>query len=449
MFMTRTGFKLGFGVSGRLLVSATLICAAPLGCGSQNNAGPGDSVAGGSPGSATGGRGAGGSTAKGGSGGGPSGSGGSVGGDGGSAGGGSPTGSGGSAGTSGSDAAAGGTGGSSAGGSSGGGGSAPEAGAPEAGPSNPMRLTGNGCIAGACKNPTCDPMGTAAPIGSFAEIAPEDDKYIPAKYVIPTFDDVTDRVWTTADTKQRANFGEGDWTRKTLEWLNANDLHVDFFINANNFCDATKDPNCQAVVTGLLKTQNAANHTIHHIHMGGSSADKPVVDADSSCGPGKKTSCESELMGVETLIDTLSMGGIPHLTRFRAPYGEPFVGGGGPGLDSVKKTVAKFAVHVGWQMDSTDSLCDECKYTGQKIAGIVEKALGAGPGKGQHGIVLMHATYPWSYDAAKILFDPKTGYAQTHGFELATVEDVICWKYGMHSWKIVEKLNPGQTRTDN
>ena len=54
-----------------------------------------------------------------------------------------------------------------------------------------------------------------------------------------------------------------------------------------------------------------------------------------------------------------------------------------------------------------------------------------------YGIVLMHGTYPWSYDAAKILFDPKTGYTQAHGFRLGTVEDVICWKYGKHSWELI------------
>ena len=36
--------------------------------------------------------------------------------------------------------------------------------------------------------------------------------------------------------------------------------------------------------------------------------------------------CDDEMKGVETLVDMLSAGGIPHLTRFRAPYGEPLPG---------------------------------------------------------------------------------------------------------------------------
>jgi hypothetical protein len=32
---------------------------------------------------------------------------------------------------------------------------------------------------------------------------------------------------------------------------------------------------------------------------------------------------------------------------------------------------------------------------------------------------------------------------------LGTVEDAICWKFGKHSWEIVQQLNPGQTRQPN
>jgi hypothetical protein len=36
-----------------------------------------------------------------------------------------------------------------------------------------------------------------------------------------------------------------------------------------------------------------------------------------------------------------------------------------------------------------------------------------------------------------------------HGFKLATVEDAICWKYGKHSWEIVQQLNAGSMRAPN
>jgi hypothetical protein len=191
-------------------------------------------------------------------------------------------------------------------------------------------------------------------------------------------------------------------------------------------------------VKKILANHNPGNHTIHHIHMGGTSGG---TGADASCN---STTCPAELTGVETLINTLSMGTRPHLTRFRAPYGEPFQSPTSA-TPSIAAVVGKFAVHVGWQMDSTDSLCDNCKYTGAKIAKVVEDLIGTAPGKGKsYGVVLMHGTYPWSYDAAKLLFDPKTGYVQSHGFRLGTVEDVICWKYGKHSWELISAANMSQ-----
>ena len=65
---------------------------------------------------------------------------------------------------------------------------------------------------------------------------------------------------------------------------------------------------------------------------------------------------------------------------------------------------------------------------------------GARPGA-RLGVILMHGTYPWSFEATKQILDPKTGYLKAHGFKLATVEDAICWKYGKHSWDIVKELS--------
>jgi hypothetical protein len=153
------------------------------------------------------------------------------------------------------------------------------------------------------------------------------------------------------------------------------------------------------------------------------------------------------MKGVETYINMLSKGGRPHLTRFRAPYGEPFQAGT-PNLAQAQALVAKYGVDVGWAMDSGDSACDDCMYTGVMIAGTVERAIGNGPGGGSWGTILMHGTYPWTYDAVKLLLDPNTGYLKTHGFRIGTVEDAICWKYGKHSWEIVAQL-AGQARTPN
>jgi peptidoglycan/xylan/chitin deacetylase (PgdA/CDA1 family) len=418
---------------GRLsfALTAALALASPLGCGGGSKGkSPGEE--GGSGGEDTGGaKGDGGSSATGGRGTGGSkgdGTGGRA--DTGGAGGAGDTG--GSVGTGGST----GTGGADTGGSSGtpSDAGAKDSGTPDMAMGTPMGLSGNGCAGGTCLNPECKPLNGAAAGGKTPNIGFElQPSYIPNDVIVATFDDTPDGI----DSPPDPNFGAGDWTRKMVDYFDSVGLHMDFFINGNNFCDVAKTAECEETVKRILKNHNPANHTVHHIHMGGNSG--APTSAEGSCNGAQ---CDTEMMGVETLINTLSMGGRPHLTRFRAPYGEPFTGGSGGAIATI---VGKWAVHVGWQMDSTDSLCDNCKYTGAQIAKKVTDQIGTGPGKGKsYGIVLMHGTYPWSYEAAKLLFDPKTGYVQTHGFRLGTVEDVICWKYGKHSWELIAAANNSQ-----
>ena len=77
----------------------------------------------------------------------------------------------------------------------------------------------------------------------------------------------------------------------------------------------------------------------------------------------------------------------------------------------------------------------------------METLVGTGPGKASWGILLQHGTYPWTHDALPLLYGP-SGYLATHGFKLATIEDAICWKFGKHSWEIVQELT-GQPRAPN
>jgi hypothetical protein len=345
--------------------------------------------------------------------------------------------------------------GGSAGGNTGGGGSAGGAGGMVMGPP----LKGDGCAGGTCQNPTCKALGTAAPIGDFAEIGFEmQPMYIPKDTVIPTFDDAPDGPIDGMDPTQKADFityGMGTWTKQIVDYLDSKSLHMDFFINTNNWCgDVLQDPTCVETVTKILKSQNPANHTVHHTHMGGNTSFDPMDISASSCSTtaGAMLSCDTEMKGVEMVIDQLSNGGRPHLTRFRAPYGEPFQVGGGA-IQAIKTLTKKYAVHVGWSFDTQDSKCDSgvppC-ITATQVADAVKGFIGNAPGQGQGwGVILMHGTYPWTYDAVKMLFDPQTGYLKTHGFKLATVEDAVCWKYGKHSWEIVNQLAPGSNRTAN
>jgi peptidoglycan/xylan/chitin deacetylase (PgdA/CDA1 family) len=302
-------------------------------------------------------------------------------------------------------------------------------------------ITGNGCAGGTCLNPSCTPHGTPTPIGKFPDTGfAAQPSYIPNDVIIPTFDDVPDGANTPPDPV----YGPGNWTKSDLAFFKTNKMHVDMFINTNNWCgDITQDPSCEATLVDILKNENPGNHTVHHIHMG-------IAGTPSDPGCADTASCDAEIAGVESLVKTLSNGGRPHLTRFRAPYGEPFQAHG-PGLSMVETLVAKYAVQVGWNIDSGDSTCDSTTspcFTGQEIANNVIQQIGTGPGRGQSwGIVLMHGTFPWTRDALPILFGSK-GYLAQHGFKLGTVEDAICWKYGKHSWQIVQQLT-GKTHNPN
>ena len=295
-------------------------------------------------------------------------------------------------------------------------------------------------------NPTCKALATAADPGASPETGFDaQPSFIPNDVIIPTFDDVPDGLNTPVDPV----YGVGNWTKGDVAWLDANNLHMDFFINTNNWCgDVTQDTDCMDTITSILKTQNPANHTIHHIHMG--LASTVTVPTDPPDGCGTSAECEGEITGVETLVAKLSNGGRPHLTRFRAPYGEPFQANG-PGLAMVRAVVAKYGVEVDWNLDSGDSTCNSTTapcFSGQDIATNVEQLVGNGPGSGQRwGILLMHGVFPWTRDAVPLLFGPN-GYLTTHGFRLGTVEDAICWKYGKHSWEIVSKTS-GQARSPN
>jgi peptidoglycan/xylan/chitin deacetylase (PgdA/CDA1 family) len=309
-------------------------------------------------------------------------------------------------------------------------------------------IMSNGCAAGACLNPDCKALGTPAAVGTFAELGFDPKpSYIPQDVIIPTFDDAPDgEIDPATEPGPYKVYGEGRWTAKTLEWLKANNVHADFFINTDNWCGPVSDSDdCLKAIADVLRDQNPANHTVRHIHIGISdrAPDDPGCATDAAC--------EKELQGVEDVVKTLSGGGVRNLTRFRAPYGEPFQVQG-TGLDMAKKVVARHAVHIGWDLDDGDSTCDDSRgvpcFTGDQIVQNVVALVGSGPGQGQrHGILLQHSTYPWTYEAAKKLYG-KNGYFATHGFRIGTVEDAVCWKYGKHSWELVKQIS-GKDKSPN
>jgi peptidoglycan/xylan/chitin deacetylase (PgdA/CDA1 family) len=292
------------------------------------------------------------------------------------------------------------------------------------------------------------PLTTAAKIDAYPGTGFEaKPAYIPKDVIIPTLDDVPDG----ADSSMAKT--PGRWTTADLQYLDMNNMHWDFFINTNNACkDVTMmgDSGCVAAIVDILTLHNPGNHTVHHAHLAGNPNNGDPYCTNATC-------VGNELTGVESAINTFSKGGRPHLTRFRAPFGEPYQAGT---LGYVQPEVAKFAVSIGWNLDSGDSLWDNGTMctdmngtpaacpTGQEIADAVTSQIKT-PGTGTaYGIVLMHGIFGWTHDAIKILFDPATGYVAKNKFRIGTVEDAICWKYGKHSWEIVQTLTM-QPRSPN
>jgi hypothetical protein len=276
---------------------------------------------------------------------------------------------------------------------------------------DPSVIASNGCAGGACLNPACEPMGTPAAPGRFLEIGFERSApYLPEDVVIPTLDDAPD----------------GEWSGLLLDWLDVNSLHVDFFVDTAHHCDVGADPACAALLERILRSHNAGNHTAHHARLG---TDCHALEV------GGAPACEDEITAVESQIQVLSNGGIAHLSRFRAPRGEPFQNGGTAALAEAQGVVARFAVHIGWAIDAGDSDAG-LALDAPTAVGNVTRALG----QGSRGIVRLTATAPWSLDVVKALLDRRTGYLPAHHLRMGTVEDVVCWKYGRHSWELVSQI---------
>jgi len=345
----------------------------------------------------------------------------------------------------------------------------------------------------------CPMMTGPAPVapGSFQQLGwdpvydpgPDNSQpiYIPKDVIIPTLDDVPDGADTQYD-----GYSPGLWTTTDLAYLDSNNWHWDFFMNTNNWTQVTTDPTVPGVdvdaynaFVDILKNHNPGNHTVHHIYIGdnGHSTAGSALPGCCDCTNAQDT-CRSELDGVESLVGQISNGGRPHLTRMRMPYGYPLIPGSGAtaaAMSDAQNVIKTYAVSIGWHLLTHDadnvpcgcsninascSCQDESKggmcctdtpgcagggamggpynYPQAEVNQMTMQA-GCGPGAAGWGIVLMHGVLPWTAGALPMLFGPN-GYFTKAGFRIGTVEDAVCWKYGMHSWDVVNKIN-GYTGT--
>jgi len=277
-------------------------------------------------------------------------------------------------------------------------------------------------------NPACNAYGAPQAPGSWPETGDWDNSpttiysmpppaNMPPKTIVLTFDDVPLVGVTKTD----------------LATLGTAGLEVDFFVNVNNLCGdlslATANAECVNDMQAILTNHRVSNHTVQHWHLG--ALDGSHTDGTPHC---TAAACvETQINGVESYINKLTKGATPHLTRFRAPFGEPYYAAVASDLATVAPVVAKYAVQVDWNFDSDDS-ANSWPYNGQSLYDhVVNDKLK----KGAIGIMLMHGTLTWTRDMLPMLIS----YLQTNGYKFATVEDVICWTFGMHSWAIVNKIN--------
>src|SRR5439155_4280628 len=119
------------------------------------------------------------------------------------------------------------------------------------------------------------------------------------------------------------------------------------FINTNNW-DGPVDSNSglKALIKRIVNEgHQLANHTVSHPHL-------PQKTA---------AQIEAEITGVQTTVNRsdVMVSSYPELTMFRAPFGEPFQNGapGQPDYDKVAPIVKKYAVHMGWAIDTNDWAC--------------------------------------------------------------------------------------------
>jgi peptidoglycan/xylan/chitin deacetylase (PgdA/CDA1 family) len=250
--------------------------------------------------------------------------------------------------------------------------------------------------------------------------------YIPNNMIILTLDDGPDGSGCTGLSGDSASC-----TVLANEFFMQQGMKVDFFVNTQNRCVVAPMNGCYTYAQQLIQAGHyIGNHTVHHYHLarGGGMGDGIMHCLDSAC-------VQSEITGVESTIGMLTNGMTTNLTRFRAPFGEPYQSGAAQDQVLVGQTVARYAVEVNWNFDSEDS--NGTVWDGASLFNNVKKIIQT-PGKGSWGIMLAHSVYPWTTQMLPLLIP----YLRQNGFQLATVEDVICWRFGKHSWEIIPNKVP-------
>ncbi len=256
----------------------------------------------------------------------------------------------------------------------------------------------NVCFAGALL--TISNIGMAAyPETDFAGRP----SYIPNNVVVLTFDDGPD--WDNTDD--------------VLNILKSKNVKATFFINSDNWSNIDTDEPMRALVRRMNSEGHLiGNHTAHHLHLSALS----------------DNNVHAEIIGVQNSVNSIFNNTSHRLTMLRAPYGDPYQGSDPANPNDmyrrVAPIVAKYAVHVGWNIDSEDWLCGEwngdCVYN--NLTGLLKS-----PGQGDYGIILMHSVNSSTPLALGRIID----YIRSKGFQIWSTEDVIRRRYGKTSAELI------------
>jgi peptidoglycan/xylan/chitin deacetylase (PgdA/CDA1 family) len=200
---------------------------------------------------------------------------------------------------------------------------------------------------------------------------------------------------------------DGNYCTQVLDALKAANVKATFFVNTNNYVDV----NASSVARNELVRMHSEGH-----HIGNHTVDHASLALSS-------TDVVGELDGVYQIMKALVPGALQRRLA-RAPYGDPYFGPQAT-LDQVAPIVARYGVHIGWNIDPQDYNCttDACVLDG--VLGAVDA--------GSNGIVLMHCTQQHTASALPTLL----AGLKSRGMQPVFVEDLVSSKYGQPSRDLI------------
>lgn len=199
-------------------------------------------------------------------------------------------------------------------------------------------------------------------------------------------------------------------TLQALDILKAEGVRATFFINTKDAIDVSTSSSARLAVQRMVaEGHQVGNHTVHHFSLGETSTD-----------------VEAEVSGVVAVLRSVAPGAL--IVRLvRAPYGEPYFGPQ-ERLDVVAPIVARYGVHVGWNIDSRDWACTTATDPTGCVVGTVLKDVDAG----RSGIVLLHSTKAHTVAALPTLI----AELRKRGRSFTGVEELVLAKYGKPSRRL-------------